>query len=142
MGDDKTRKQTERGALADAKRKAVEFAATYIKSEIEVKNFMLEKDLMSAYANAEVVKTESKDIRVKTRGIKLLERNRRNAPSGSVSKPATSEFFEDEMVVKTGNKGARMSPKVPHDQAAGRARSGGYSSLKKALPENANKACY
>jgi hypothetical protein len=88
------------------------------------------------------VKTESKDIRMKTRGIKLLKRNERNAPSGSVSKPATSEFFEDEMVVKTGNKGARMSPKVPHDQAAGRARSGGYSSLKKALAENANKACY
>jgi Domain of unknown function (DUF4384) len=54
MGDDKTRKQTERDALADAKRKAVQFAATYIKSETEVKNFMLEKDLMSAYANAEV----------------------------------------------------------------------------------------
>jgi hypothetical protein len=54
MGDDKSRKQTEDSALTDAKKKAVEFAATYIKSETEVKNFVLEKDLLSAYAHAEV----------------------------------------------------------------------------------------
>jgi len=54
MGDDKSRKQTEQAAFSDAKRRAVEFATTYIKSETEVKNFALEKDLLSAYANAEV----------------------------------------------------------------------------------------
>lgn len=54
MGDDKSKKQTEQAALVDAKKRAVEFASTYIKSETEVKNFMLEKDLLSAYTNAEV----------------------------------------------------------------------------------------
>jgi hypothetical protein len=54
MGDDKSRKQTEQAALTDARKKAVEFASTYIKSESQVKNFVLEKDLLSAYANAKV----------------------------------------------------------------------------------------
>jgi hypothetical protein len=54
MGVDKSKKQTEQDALTDAKRKAVEFASTYIKSETQVKNFALEKDLLAAYANAEV----------------------------------------------------------------------------------------
>ena len=54
MGDDKSRKQTEQAALTDAKKRAVEFASTYIKTETEVKNFVLEKDMLSAYANAEV----------------------------------------------------------------------------------------
>jgi len=54
MGDDKSRKQTEDSALTDAKKKAVEFASTYIKSETEVKNFAFEKDLLSAYSHAEV----------------------------------------------------------------------------------------
>lgn len=54
MGDDRSKKQTEQAAIADAKKRAVEFASTYIKSETEVKNFVLEKDLLSAYTNAEV----------------------------------------------------------------------------------------
>lgn len=54
MGDDKSRKQTEQSALTDAKKKAVEFTSTYIKNETTVKNFMVEKDLLAAYANAEV----------------------------------------------------------------------------------------
>ena len=54
MGVDKSKKQTEQDALMDAKRKAVEFASTYIKSETQVKNFALEKDLLAAYAKAEV----------------------------------------------------------------------------------------
>ncbi len=54
MGDDKSRKQTEQAAMTDAKKRAVEFAATYIKSETEVKNFAVEKDLLAAYAHAEV----------------------------------------------------------------------------------------
>ncbi len=54
MGEDKSRKQTEQVALIDAKKKAVELASTHIHSETDVKNFALEKDLLSAYANADV----------------------------------------------------------------------------------------
>ncbi|MBI5874930.1 MAG: DUF4384 domain-containing protein [Deltaproteobacteria bacterium] len=54
MGEDKSKKQTEQAAMADAKRKAVESVSTYIKSETHVKDFELEKDLVSAYANAAV----------------------------------------------------------------------------------------
>jgi len=54
MGEDKSRKQTEQASVADAKRKAIESASTYIKSETHVKDFELEKDLVSAYANATV----------------------------------------------------------------------------------------
>lgn len=54
MGDDKSRKQTEELAMTDARRKAAESASTYIKSETHVKDLALEKDLLSAYANATV----------------------------------------------------------------------------------------
>ena len=54
MGDDKSRKATETTAMADAKRKAKESAATYIQAETHIKDAMLEKDLLSAYANAQV----------------------------------------------------------------------------------------
>ncbi len=54
MGYDKSKKQTEDEALAHAKRKAAEYASTYIKSETKVKNFELEKDLIEAYAHAAV----------------------------------------------------------------------------------------
>jgi len=54
MGDDKSRKGTETSAMADAKRKATETAATYIESETHIKDAMMEKDLLSAYANAQV----------------------------------------------------------------------------------------
>ena len=54
MGYDKSRKQTEEEALTNAKRMAVEYASTYIKSETRVKDFQLEKDLIDAYANATV----------------------------------------------------------------------------------------
>lgn len=54
MGYDKSKKQTEEEALVNAKRKAVEYASTYIKSETHVKDFRLEKDLIDAYANATV----------------------------------------------------------------------------------------
>jgi hypothetical protein len=54
MGDDRSRKQTEDAALADAKKKAVEYASTYLKSETNVKNFVVEKDLVFAYAHATV----------------------------------------------------------------------------------------
>ncbi|MBI4680273.1 MAG: DUF4384 domain-containing protein [Nitrospirae bacterium] len=54
MGEDKSRKQTEQTAMADAKRNAVEYAATYIKSETQVKDFELQKDLIEAYSRASV----------------------------------------------------------------------------------------
>ena len=54
MGDDKSRKQTENEALANVKIKAVEYASTYLKSEMRVKNFQAEKYLVDAYANATI----------------------------------------------------------------------------------------
>jgi len=54
MGYDKSKKQTEDEAFTNAKRKAVEYASTYIKSETRVKDFQLEKDLIDAYSNATV----------------------------------------------------------------------------------------
>ncbi len=54
MGDDKSRKATETTAMTDAKRKATESAATYIQAETHIKDAMLEKDLLSAYATAQV----------------------------------------------------------------------------------------
>ncbi|NVO00474.1 MAG: DUF4384 domain-containing protein [Geobacteraceae bacterium] len=54
MGDDKSRKQTEDVAFKDAKRKASESAATYIKAETHLKDAMLEKDILSAYTNSHV----------------------------------------------------------------------------------------
>jgi hypothetical protein len=54
MGEDKSRKQTEQAAMADAKRKAIEKVSSYIKSETHIKDFELEKDLVSAYSNAAV----------------------------------------------------------------------------------------
>jgi len=54
MGDDKTRKQTEQNALAEAKRNAVEYTLTYLKSETIVKNGVVERDLIEAFAKASV----------------------------------------------------------------------------------------
>jgi hypothetical protein len=54
MGDDKSRKQTEQAAMADAKRNAAERAITYLKSETQVKDFAVEKDLIDAYSHAAV----------------------------------------------------------------------------------------
>lgn len=51
---DKSQKQAEEEALANAKRKAAENAATYIKSETHMKDAMLEKDLVDAYSRARV----------------------------------------------------------------------------------------
>lgn len=54
MGDDKSRKQTEQAAMTDAKRSAAERAVTYLRSETQVKDFAIEKDLIAAYSNAAV----------------------------------------------------------------------------------------
>ena len=54
MGEDKSRKQTEQAAMTDAKKRAIEFISSYVTTESQVKNFQLEKDLISAYSNATV----------------------------------------------------------------------------------------
>ena len=54
MGEDKSKKQTEQAAMTDAKKKAIEFISSYVTTESQVKNFQLEKDLVSAYSNATV----------------------------------------------------------------------------------------
>ncbi|MCE5266238.1 MAG: DUF4384 domain-containing protein [Deltaproteobacteria bacterium] len=54
MGDDRSRKQTELLAMADAKRNAAERAVTYLKSETRVRDSAVEKDLVNAYAQATV----------------------------------------------------------------------------------------
>lgn len=54
MGDDRSRKQTEQAAMADAKRNAAERAMTYLKSETQVRDLAVEKDLVHAYSLAAV----------------------------------------------------------------------------------------
>ena len=54
MGEDRSKKQTEDLALIDAKRQALEYTLTHVKSETKVKNYQLEKDLVDAYANASI----------------------------------------------------------------------------------------
>lgn len=60
-GEDKSRKQTEQDALAEAKRLAAENALSYIKSETKVENFQVEKDIVQAYSNATVKVIEIKE---------------------------------------------------------------------------------
>ena len=52
MGRDKSMAQTETMAMQEAKRKAAEYASTYIKSETQMQDYVLEKDLVSAYTKA------------------------------------------------------------------------------------------
>jgi len=54
MGDDKSRKETQSAAMAEAKRNAVERTLTYVTSETKMKDFVLEKDLVNAYSRASV----------------------------------------------------------------------------------------
>jgi len=62
MGDDKSRKETERSALVDARRNASEYAASLISSRTEVEDLVLKEDLVSAFSQArvEVVKVLEK----------------------------------------------------------------------------------
>ena len=46
MGEDRAKKQTEKLAFDDAKRRAVEYTLTYLKSETVVNKYELEKDLL------------------------------------------------------------------------------------------------
>jgi len=54
MGYDKSRKATEDDALANARRQALEYAATYVKSATTVEDATVLKDLLEAYANGTV----------------------------------------------------------------------------------------
>ncbi len=54
MGEDRSKKQTEKLAFDDAKRNAVEYTLTYLKSETVVNKYELEKDLIEAYSNASI----------------------------------------------------------------------------------------
>jgi uncharacterized protein DUF4384 len=123
MGDDKSRKQTEESALTDAKKRAVESASTYIKSETAVKNFALEKDLLSAYAQAEVkllqepAKEWYKDpnsgdclkMKIKAEVIPdtaAMQKMTAQGPAGidDPSAPLTVKAWTDRKAYKTGEK--------------------------------------
>jgi len=54
MGEDKSRKQTEDAAMADAKKKAVEDAVTYVSSVTKVEDFAIVQDIANAYSKANV----------------------------------------------------------------------------------------
>ncbi len=104
MGDDKSKKQTESEALTNAKRNAAENASTYISSATKVKNFELEKDLINAYAKAEV------------RVIEVTEKSwYRDAASGDCYKlQIKAEVIPDEKSLKQ----SASEPDVLDDPAA------------------------
>lgn len=54
MGDDKSRKQTEKAAMADAKRNASEYALANIQSGTVIENLELKEDIVSAFSKAKV----------------------------------------------------------------------------------------
>jgi hypothetical protein len=54
MGADFSRKETEKAAMVDAKRKAAEQVITYIRSETWVRDSQLEKDIIDSYTNGTV----------------------------------------------------------------------------------------
>lgn len=60
-GEDKSRKQTEQMALDDAKRNAIEYVVTYIKSETKVKDFEIKSDIVKSYSQASVKVIEIKE---------------------------------------------------------------------------------
>ena len=120
MGDDKSRKQTETAAMADAKRNAIESVKTYITSATEVKDFELQKDLVSAYANATVEVIEElqkgwyKDpslgdcfkVKIKTEVIpdeKAMKKAKDTAPDDP-SLPLTVKVWTDKEAYREGEK--------------------------------------
>jgi hypothetical protein len=121
MGDDKSRKQTETAALADAKRNAVESVKTYVSSATEVKDFELQKDLVSAYANATVAVIEAlekgwyKDpamgdcykIKIKTEVIpdeKAMKKAGKDAALDDPSLPLAVKVWTDKASYHAGEK--------------------------------------
>jgi hypothetical protein len=120
MGDDKSRKQTETAAMADARRNAIESVKTYITSATEVKDFELQKDLVSAYANAtvevieELAKGWYKDpnlgdcykVKIKTEVIpdeKAMKKAADTAPDDP-SLPLTVKVWTDKETYREGEK--------------------------------------
>lgn len=54
MGRDKSMDLTEKDAIDDARRRAAEYACTYIKSVTDIKDLQIEKDLVNIYSGAKV----------------------------------------------------------------------------------------
>jgi hypothetical protein len=124
MGDDKSRKQTETIALSDAKRNAIESVKTYVSSATEVKDFELQKDLVSAYANATVAVIEEMEkgwykdpamgdcykIKIKTevipdeRAMKKAEQKSRDAVLDDPSLPLAVKVWTDKASYRAGEK--------------------------------------
>jgi hypothetical protein len=115
MGDDKSRKQAETSALAEAKRNAVESVLTYVSSATEVKNFELQKDLISAYTNAtvSVIETLEKDcykIKLKAevipdeKAMKKASEKASDAILDDPSLPLAVKVWTDKASYHTGEK--------------------------------------
>ncbi len=124
MGDDKSRKQTETAALTDAKRNAVESVKTYVSSATEVKDFEVQKDLVSAYANAtvEVIETLEKvwykdagqgdcyKIKIKTevipdeKAMKKAQQKSKEAILDDPSLPLNVKLWTDKETYREGDK--------------------------------------
>ena len=124
MGDDKSRKQTETAALAEAKRNAVESVKTYVSSATEVKDFELQKDLVSAYANATVTVIEEMEkawykdpatgdcykIKIKTevvpdeKAMKKAQQKARESVLDDPSLPLTVKLWTDKETYREGDK--------------------------------------
>jgi hypothetical protein len=103
MGDDKSRKQTETLAMADAKRNAIESVQTYVSSATEVKDFELQKDLVWAYANATV------------KVIEDLEKGwyKDTAQGDCYKVKIKTEIIPDEKAMKKANDTALDNPSLP-----------------------------
>ena len=121
MGLDKSIKQTETMAMQEAKRKAAENASTYIKSETQMQDYVLESDLVSAYTRAmikiiqELDKSWYKDassgqcykVRIKAEVIpdeKALKKIETKDLSDDPSAPLTVKLYTDHESYKKGEK--------------------------------------
>lgn len=121
MGDDKSRKQTESAALADAKRNAVESVKTYVSSVTEVKDFEVQKDLVAAYANATVAVVEEMEkswykdpamgdcykIKIKTEVTpdeKAMKKAKTETALDDPALPLTVKVWTDKQAYRAGEK--------------------------------------
>jgi len=121
MGRDKSMAQTENQAMQEAKRKAAEYASSYIKSETQMQDFVLEKDLVSAYTKAmikiiqELDKSWFKDaasgqcykIKIKAEVVpdeKAMKKMDREDFSDNPAAPLTVRIYTDRESYKKGEK--------------------------------------
>lgn len=121
MGRDKSMSETETMAMQEAKRKAAEYAATYIKSETDMKDFILEKDLVAAYTRAmikilqEIDKTWYKDpasgqcyrIKIKAEVVPdegSMKKIANTDLSDNPSAPLTVKVYTDKSTYRAGEK--------------------------------------